>query len=154
MENLSDFEIEEKYFDPLYKIFYEDKENLKAKISPEQFQVLCVIQFSNQLSNGGFFQYFWNSEAKNITELIQGLILTSNVKIHKIMLEVWRLMEPKMGYIIEQKRKFGLDGYDEMVNQFNFLNDFEEKTFPQYEIYDKAIEYVRNNRILFTVIIN
>lgn len=145
MENLSDFEIEEKYFDPLYEMLYKDKEGLLKRITPEQFQVLCVIQFSNQLSNGGFFQYFWNSEAKNFAELILGLKLTSNDRVLEIVLEAWEKIEPGLKYIIEQKKQHDLDGYDETINQFDFLNDLEQKTFPQYEIYDKAIEYVRHN---------
>jgi hypothetical protein len=123
---------------------------VQQKVSVEQIQILCVIQFANQLSNGGFLQYFWNSEAKNIDDLMKGLKLTSNEKVLGIVSETWRKTEPKMSYLIEQKRKYNLDSYDEVANHFGFLSDLEQKAYPQYEIYDKAIEYVRNNPALFT----
>ena len=146
MENLSDFEIEEKYFDPLYSKAYSNYEDLKTEITAQHFQVFVVLQFATQIGNGGLFQYFWNIEAKYMDDLLIGLELIGDEKRKTIVVDAWKFVQPKLPFLLETKQNSGLEAYDNVAAEFNYLSEIEtELMHRSYELNDKVMAYVRNN---------
>jgi hypothetical protein len=154
MENLSDFEIEEKYFDPLYSKAYSNYQDLKTEITAQHFQVFAVLQFATQIGNGGLFQYFWNIEAKYMDDLLIGLALIGDEKVKTITLDAWKFAQPKLPFLLEIKRNSGLEAYDNVAIEFNYLSEIEtELIHRSYELNDKVIAFVRQQPQLFKALI-
>ena len=144
MEILSDFEIEEKYFDPLYLKAYSNYEDLKTEITAQHFQVFAVLQFATQIGNGGLFQYFWNIEAKYMDDLLIGLALIGDEKRKTIVVDAWKFVQPKLPFLLEIKQNSGLEAFDSVAEEFNYLSEIEtELIHRSYELNDKVIAYVR-----------
>jgi hypothetical protein len=150
MEILSDLEIEEKYFDPLYSKAYSNYQDLKTEITAQHFQVFTVLQFATQIGNGGLFQYFWNIEAKYMDDLLIGLELIGDEKRKTIVVDAWKFVQPKLAFLLETKQNSGLEAFDSVAEEFNYLSEIEtELIHRSYELNDKVIAFVRQNPQFF-----
>lgn len=77
-------------------------------------------------------------------DLLIGLALIGDEKRKTIVVDAWKFVQPKLPFLLEIKQNSGLEAFDSVAEEFNYLSEIEtELIHRSYELNDKVIAYVR-----------
>jgi hypothetical protein len=83
-------------------------------------------------------------------DLLIGLELIGDEKRKTIVVDAWEFVQPKLAFLLESKQNSGLEAFDSVAEEFNYLSEIEtELIHRSYELNDKVIAFVRQNPQFF-----
>ena len=128
-------------FDPI-NISSDDKNeiNLCKRLSPGQKAFYFFWYLDDEVTNGGFIQYYWNGYGKYVPALIDGFKLINDSVMQKILIKSANEYLAHKEYFKTQKQK---DDWEPLYNNLTKFDSFDELYLKNHdhsmEIFEKYI---------------
>jgi len=114
----------------------EKEKTLSRRLSPGQKTIYFFWYLDEDVTNGGFIQFYWNGNRRYLPPIIDGLKLIGDTTL-------LRLIEKADNEYLKNKEKFDLQlEKDDWEPLYDNLKDFEKLDDEYYKIHDKTMELI------------
>ena len=129
---------------------YDDEYQIVSKFTKEQQAIYSIWAVEGEVNNGGFNQYFYNTDGIFADMALQGFQQIGAKKFSDLLSDAIILYQTEMEKISE-KQDGTIEGFSESYenNPLNKLDEEFYETYDQENIYELQVKFIREHKDQF-----